>query len=68
MAKIIIKGNFTIETDLPFVKNMKQPFEAVELEIAESCPMFVPVKCHRMTSASSVQSKNINKANLEVRE
>lgn len=58
MSKIIIRGNFTIETDLPFVKNLKQPFEAVELEIAESCPIFVPVKCHRMTSASKTSNKN----------
>ena len=57
MAKIIIKGNFTIETDLSFVNNVKQPLSAIELEIAESCPMFIPVRCHRLTSASKTRSQ-----------
>lgn len=55
MSKMIIRGNFTIETELGWIKNMRQPFKAMELEIIDACPMFIPVKCMRMTSADTVQ-------------
>ena len=60
MSKMIIRGDFTIESDLKWIKNMKQPFKAMELEIMDTCPMFIPVKCHRMTSAESVHKTSKN--------
>ena len=64
MGKIIIRGNFTIETEYEWIKNMRQPLESMELEVIDTCPMFIPVKCHRMKSVSKI-SDDSNKEEIK---
>jgi len=54
MGIIKIKGNFTVETEYGWIKNMQQPLEEMELEVIDTCPMFIPVRCHRMKSIHKV--------------
>lgn len=54
MKKIIIKGEFTVETDFGWIKGMRQPFRFMELEVVNCCRC-CPVRCTQMTSVDSVQ-------------
>lgn len=54
MGKIIIKGNFTVETDYTFVNNFKQPISILEIEI----PEIQPFKVNKIMGAGTVQIAN----------
>ncbi len=47
MGKIIIKGNFTVETDYGFINNFKQLLQHLEIEVTE----LNPIKINKMSSA-----------------
>ena len=49
MGKIIIKGNFTVESDYNFLHNVKQPLRLLEIEI----PQTQPFRVNRFTCAET---------------
>ena len=53
MGKIIIKGNFTVETDYGFVNNFKQPLQLLEIEVTE----LNPIKINKMSSVGQTTLK-----------
>ena len=53
MGKIIIKGNFTVETDYGFMNNFKQPLEHLEMEVTE----LNPIKINKMNSVGQTKLK-----------
>jgi len=61
MGKIIIKGNFTVESDYNFMNNVKQPLRLLEIEI----PEVQPFRVNRFTCAVKQHSENVQKESSE---